>query len=137
MATFTNVPYIFAKVVELANTALNVVKTVKAVQNANGVLTVFTLPGTVTDFDFTNFFCEAEINGVTFTGVSTLVGANAWDKVFTVADVAGTITLTFNYPPCQVTTANPYGQLEAVSASTNAPDTLTAIPVYVNYNGVA
>ena len=130
-------PFIYGAV-----TLASITTSTNAVQKANGTLTVFTLSAaavTATPVDFTNFDMSAEINGVTFNAVSTFTGSNAWDKIFTVANVAGTITLTFNYPPCQVASSvafpNPYGQLEAV-VDTTAPNTPLLSNVIVTYNGI-
>lgn len=130
-------PFIYGAV-----TLSSITTSTNAVQKANGILNVFTLPvNTVTapPVDFTNFDMCAEINGVTFNAVSSLTVANPWDKVFTVSNASGAITLTFNYPPCQVIGSvafpNPYGQLEAV-VDTSAPNTPLVSNVVVTYNGI-
>ena len=131
-------PFIYGEV-----TLASITTSTNAVQKANGILNVFTLPAaaiTAAPVDFTNFDMCAEINGVTFNAVSSLTGANPWDKVFTVSNTAtGTVTLTFNYPPCQVIASvafpNPYGQLEAV-VDTSAPNTPLVSNVIVTYNGI-
>lgn len=119
--------------------AARIIKPARSVENADGARDVFTL--SVTDFDFSNIWATATVNGDTFNSVSTLAGCGVYEKVFTVSNVAGVVTFTFKYPPMQVVnpapSATPNGFKEALVANTNAPVVLTPLPLRVSYGATA